>query len=97
VKQDGSIVQVQDYYAFGMEMNPGNMFSSSPVNQYKYNGKEKQNELGLEQYDYGARFYDAVIGRWNLVDLLAELFDDVSSYNSGEQARRLNMIEAVLK
>ncbi|CAM6054699.1 unnamed protein product [Sphagnum tenellum] len=56
VKDDGSIVQVQDYYAFGLEMNPGNSLSPSPPNQYLYNKKELQEELG--QYDYGARFYD---------------------------------------
>ncbi|PWG77894.1 RHS repeat domain-containing protein, partial [Pararcticibacter amylolyticus] len=63
VKQDGSIIQLSDYYAFGMEMNHNGM-TPSPDNKYKYNGKELQTELGMNQYDYGARFYDPVIGRW---------------------------------
>ena len=29
--------------------------------QYKYNGKEYQDELGLNFYDYGARNYDPVV------------------------------------
>ncbi|PYF74244.1 DUF6443 domain-containing protein [Pedobacter nutrimenti] len=81
IKQNGEIVQVQDYYAFGLEMNPGNNISPSPQNNYTYNGKEKQGELGLSQLDYGARFYDPLIGRWNVVDPLSEKFFPLSAYS----------------
>ena len=50
-----------DYYPFGLQY-PGNMATGSPKNNYLYNGKELQDRLKL--YDYGARFYDPVIGRW---------------------------------
>jgi RHS repeat-associated protein len=80
IKQNGEIIQVQDYYAFGMEMASGNTFNSSPNNLYKYNGKEKQDELGLDQLDYGARFYDPVIGRWNVVDPHNEKYFALSPY-----------------
>ncbi|SDQ01686.1 RHS repeat-associated core domain-containing protein [Mucilaginibacter sp. OK268] len=60
-------VQVDDYYAFGMEINTS---VASPKNEYLYNKKELQENLGL--YDYGARFYDPVIGRWTSVDPLVE-------------------------
>lgn len=80
-RQDGTISQVQDYYAFGMDMNPGNSYAASPLNNYKYNGKEKQ-ETG--DYDYGARFYDPGIARWTSIDPMAEVSRRFSPYNYAE-------------
>jgi|SRR5690625_199610 len=48
---------------------------------YKYNGKELQDELGLDWYDYGWRNYDPALGRWMNMDPLAEKFYPSSTYN----------------
>jgi RHS repeat-associated protein len=52
-------------------------------NQYQYNGKELNADFGLDLYHYGARWYDASIGRWHGVDPLAEAFIVHSPYNYG--------------
>jgi len=72
---------VEGYYPFGLTFNGENALATNPVNQYLYNGKEKQDELGLGWYDYGARMLNPTIGRWNGVDALADSFYRWSPYN----------------
>ncbi len=72
-----SVTQVADYYPFGMTSY---LYQSSPVNDYLYNGKEFQNENGLDWYDFGARYYDPVLGRWHSLDPQASSFAGMSPY-----------------
>jgi len=68
-------IQHDDYYPFGLTFDS---YASGTKNNYLYNGKELQD--GLKQYDYGARFYDPVIGRWGSVDPSAEKYESISPY-----------------
>ena len=68
--------QQDDYYPFGLELPSLVTF---PKNEYLYNKKELQEELGV--YDYGARFYDPVIARWTTPDPLAEFMRRHSPYS----------------
>ncbi len=45
-----------------------------------YNGKEIQDDFGLYWYDYGARFYDPMLGRWHTIDNKAEKYFGISPY-----------------
>jgi RHS repeat-associated protein len=74
------VIQQDDYYPFGLAFNSYSRENSTP-NQYKFNGKEEQDELGLGWLDYGARMYMPEIGRWGAIDPLADTFAILSPYN----------------
>jgi RHS repeat-associated protein len=77
-------LQQNHYYPFGMlipSLSTTNTLGALKDNRYLYNGKEFQDDFGLDWYDYGARFYDAQIGRWHSVDPWAEKYYSLSPYN----------------
>ena len=71
------VLEENNYYPFGLKHEGYNALAGNPSYQYKYNGKELQ-ETGM--YDYGARFYMPDIGRWGVVDPLAETSRRWSTY-----------------
>ena len=75
VSSGGTVAEVNHYYPFG-----GVFASSGNVQPYKYNGKELDTKKDLNWYDYGARHYDAALGRWFVVDPLAEKMSAWSPY-----------------
>ena len=76
VDKTGKVEEVNHYYPFG-----GVFTASTNVQPYKYNGKELDRTNGLDWYDYGARQYDAAIGRWHGVDPMCEKYYCLSPYN----------------
>jgi len=78
-------VQEEHYYPFGMPMAYTHYASStSTPNRLLYNSKELLNYLpGLRWYDYGARMYDAQVGRWHSVDRFAEKYAYMTPYQYG--------------
>jgi len=50
------------------------------ANKFKFNGKENNPELGLNWLDFGARNYDASLGRWMGLDPLADDYYNISPY-----------------
>jgi len=76
----GSDIGRDNYYPFGLSFNSYSRENIVPQN-YLYNGKELQKDLGLNWEDYGARMYMPEIGRWGVVDPLAEKMRRFSPYN----------------
>ncbi|GHN02365.1 hypothetical protein WSM22_38540 [Cytophagales bacterium WSM2-2] len=73
------VVQQEDFYPFGLSFNSYQR-ENSLFNKFQYNGKELQNDLAVNWYDYGARMYMPEIGRWGGVDRKADKFVVVSPY-----------------
>ncbi|BDW93374.1 hypothetical protein MACH07_22060 [Flagellimonas marinaquae] len=76
------IVEENNYYPFGLEHKGYNNIVNGVENNYStYQGKEHQKELGLNWHDFGARNYDASLGRWMNLDPLSDKYESVSPYN----------------
>ena len=79
VVENGEVVERNDYYPFGARHEREDYVASD--NRYKFNGKEEQLTGSLGWLDYGARMYDAGIGRWWSVDPFGEEYAHLSPYN----------------
>ncbi len=80
INESGAVVQRQGYYPFGLTFNEWT--STSPKNQYGFQGQEYQEELGWHQYKW--RNSDPALGRFFNIDPLAESFYYNSTYAFSE-------------
>ncbi|MBK6476730.1 MAG: hypothetical protein IPF93_00225 [Saprospiraceae bacterium] len=80
----GAIAQIQEnhYYPFGMEL-AGWIANPTPPYAYKNNGKELNSDFGLNLSDYGARWYDAGVGRFSSVDRFTDKYSFMTPYQYG--------------
>ncbi len=77
VKSDGTSIQSNSYYPFGMHYAPGIGYEKQP---YKYNNKELDQMHGLNMYDYSARYLALDVPRFTTVDPHAEKYYSISPY-----------------
>lgn len=72
------VTQTQDYYPGGLTFNSYRR-SYSAAQNYLFNGKERQSELGWD--DFGARYYMPDLMRWTSIDPMASERDWLTPYN----------------
>ena len=75
----GTAIQKNHYYPFGMAFAETSA-DEQKKQPYKYNRKELDQELGLNTYDYSARYFDPALPRFTTVDPLAEKYYSISPY-----------------
>jgi RHS repeat-associated protein len=78
VHEHSPIVQTDDYYPFGLTYSSYQK-TGKQGNKFLYNGFEKQDDWGV--YDYQARFFDPVLGRFLMIDPATEVSMSLSSYS----------------
>jgi RHS repeat-associated protein len=76
------ILQENHYYPFGLNQE-GKWLNNAalPDTKYQYNGKELNEDLGLNWNHQDARWYDFSINRWVSVDPVTEGQEDFNPYH----------------
>jgi RHS repeat-associated protein len=82
LKKTGAVAYINEYYPFGLQnQQTSSTQFGSKEQRYKYNGKELFKDFKLEVEDYGARLYSPQIGRWTILDPLADKYISLTPYS----------------
>lgn len=82
----------EEYPETGVKIVPAPAVANATYN-YKYNGKELQEELGLNVYDLGFRNYMPDIGRFAVIDPMADFINYQSPYVFSDNSPIMNVDE----
>ena len=85
IQPASEILEENNYYPFGLKHKGYNEVVNSnrseAAEKYKYNGKELNEDLGMNVYEYGWRQYDPAIGRFQNIDRFTEKYMPLSPYS----------------
>jgi len=72
--ESSELTSKRSYYPFGLQHSGAFQYQDGLASTYKYTfqGKEYQDEDGLNWHDFESRMYDAELGRWMAVDPRAQ-------------------------
>jgi RHS repeat-associated protein len=78
----GKVLQEDHYYPFGASISA--LSSTAPLskpNHYKLSGNEEQVDFDWNVYDFNARTYDPILGRFMQVDPMTDEREWINPYN----------------
>jgi RHS repeat-associated protein len=78
LNDDGTVKEYYDYYPFGKIQRSS--ITDEAVTTFKFTGKELDDENDLNWYNFGARPYDHIIGRFICPDPHAQNYPNLSPY-----------------
>jgi len=78
------ILEENNYYPFGLKHQGYNVDNLQPAYKVKFEGRELQDELGLNVYPFKYRTYDPAIGRFWSIDPVSESYVYNGVYNFAE-------------
>src|SRR5690554_3135551 len=84
IQPSSEILEENNYYPFGLKHQGYNDIANScrseDAEKYQYNGKEFEDNFGLNIYEMDLRQYDPAIGRWTVQDPV--IHHDFSPYSA---------------